>query len=62
MPHANSRPLTTNGFKVDPPDTIDVIVREFPNPEQEIGNLFARDRFDYDCLRHQRSKYATFTT
>jgi hypothetical protein len=34
MPHANSRPLTTNGFKIDLPDTIDVIVREFPNPEQ----------------------------
>ena len=32
MPHLQIRPLVTNGFRVELAETIDVIVRDFPNP------------------------------
>jgi Piwi domain len=32
MQHSQAHPLFTNGFKVDLPEKVDVVVREFPNP------------------------------
>lgn len=34
MPHSQARSLFTNGFKVNLPETVDVVVREFPNPSE----------------------------
>ena len=44
MPHLQTRPLVTNGFRVELPETIDVIVRDFPNPgEVKAERTFLQD-------------------